>query len=108
MALKLSSKDSNAQWPALIPQGHLKGRPPIPLKRVLTVLGAIKTAHIHLHSKEKLVSQVHAVIVSSEHRLYVRDIASRTRVFVNGKAVREANLNDGDMLKIGEFVFGVK
>src|SRR5689334_16820871 len=109
MALKTTSKsDSSGQWPSLIPQGHLKGWPAIPLKRVITVLGAIKTAHIHLHSKGKQVSQVHAVIVSSDHRLYVRDIASRTRVFVNDKAVREADLHDGDTLKLGEFTFGVR
>src|SRR5262249_55745946 len=80
--------------------------PAIPLKRVLTVVGAIKTAHIHLLSKQ--VSQVHAVLVCSNGGLYVRDVASRTRVFVNDKAVREAELNEGDTLKIGEFSFKVK
>src|SRR5207249_1790597 len=78
----------------------------IPLKRVLTVMGAIKTAHIHLLSKQ--VSQVHAVVVSSNGGLYVRDVASRTRVYVNDKAMREGELHEGDILRVGEFSFKVK
>jgi len=100
------SGSASGAWPALVPQGHLKGRPPIPLKRVLTVVGAIKTAHIHLLSKQ--VSQVHAVLIYSNGGLYVRDVASRTHTFVNDKPVREADLHNGDKLKVGEFSFQVR
>src|SRR5207245_11296049 len=44
-------------------------------------------------------------IVSTDTGLYIRDLASRTGVIVNGRKVKEADLHDGDIVQIGSFRF---
>ena len=40
MALKSPPQSAAAKsWPTLVPMGHLQGKPPIPLRRPITVLG---------------------------------------------------------------------
>src|SRR5438270_7662590 len=102
------SSGSNGQpgptaWPALIPLGHHQGKPAIPLMRPVTLVGSRHNAHLHLLSRQ--ISKAHALIISSDGRVYVRDLASRTHVYVNGQEVREAYLEDGDLLKLGSFTF---
>jgi len=92
-----------AAWPALVPQGHHAGKPPIPLMRPVTLVGARQNAHLHLLSRQ--ISKAHALIISSDGKVYIRDLASRTHVYVNGQEIRETDLVDGDLLKIGSFVF---
>src|SRR4030081_2600497 len=94
---------SQAAWPALIPLGHHAGKPPIPLMRPVTLIGSRQNAHLHLQSRQ--ISKAHALLISSDGKVYVRDLASRTHVYVNGQDVRETDLVDGDLLKIGSFVF---
>ena len=89
--------------PTLTPLGHYAGRPDIALSRQVTVVGSKPGSRLHLASST--VSQSHAFIVNSAAGAYVRDLASRTHVFVNGKDHREADLNDGDLLQIGKFKF---
>src|SRR5256885_11828515 len=103
-----SSKSANGQpgatpWPALIPLGHHQGKPPIPLMRPVTLVGSRQNAHLHLLSRQ--ISKAHALILSHEGKVYIRDLASRTHVYVNGQETREADLNDGDIIKIGSFTF---
>src|SRR5438270_11590834 len=102
------SSGSNGQpgptaWPALIPLGHHQGKPPIPLMRPVTLVGSRQNAHLHLLSRQ--ISKAHALILSHEGKVYIRDLASRTHVYVNGQETREADLNDGDIIKIGSFTF---
>jgi len=87
--------------PTLTPTGHLAGKPVIPLKRTVYVIGSRHNAHLHLLSRQ--VSKAHALLVNADDGIYIRDLASRTKTFVNGKAVREAELKDGDKLQIGTF-----
>ena len=89
--------------PTLTPLGHYAGRPDIALSRQVTVVGSKTGSRLHLASST--VSQSHALIVNSTGGAYVRDLASRTHVYVNGKDHREADLNDGDLLQIGKFKF---
>ena len=89
--------------PTLTPLGHYAGRPDIALSRQVTVVGSKAGSRLHLASST--VSQSHALIVNSTSGAYVRDLASRTHVYVNGKDHREADLNDGDLLQIGKFKF---
>ncbi|WP_428936789.1 FHA domain-containing protein [Fontivita pretiosa] len=89
--------------PALIPMGHHAGKPPIPLVRPVSVVGSRSSARIHLISSS--VSKAHALLVRSDARTYIRDLASRTGVIVNGQQVREAILSDGDEIQIGKFTF---
>ena len=90
-------------WPALIPLGHHAGKPPIPLMRPVTLIGSRHNAHLHLLSRQ--ISKAHALLISHEGKVYIRDLASRTHVYVNGQQVRESDLTDGDMLKLGSFTF---
>src|SRR5947209_6991030 len=90
-------------WPALIPLGHHQGKPAIPLMRPVMLVGSRHNAHLHLLSRQ--ISKAHALIISSDGKVYIRDLASRTHTYVNGQEVREADLVDGDMLKLGSFTF---
>ena len=74
--------------PTLTPLGHYAGRPDIALSRQVTVVGSKPGSRLHLASST--VSQSHAFIVNSTAGAYVRDLASRTHVYVNGKDHREA------------------
>lgn len=89
--------------PALVPLGAHTGKPPIPLKRPVMVVGSRSNAHLHLLSSK--VSKAHALIINSDGKIYIRDLASRTHIYVNKKQVREADLNHGDQIQIGSFLF---
>ncbi|HEV2295356.1 MAG TPA: FHA domain-containing protein [Tepidisphaeraceae bacterium] len=89
--------------PTLTPLGHYAGRPDIAISRQVTVVGSKSGSRLHLASST--VSQSHALIVNSTAGPYVRDLASRTHVHINGKDRREADLKDGDLLQIGKFKF---
>src|SRR5215218_9633744 len=89
--------------PTLTPLGHYAGRPDITLSRQVTVVGSKQGSRLHLASST--VSQSHALIVNSTAGPYVRDLSSRTHVFVNGREQREADLHDGNLLQIGKFKF---
>lgn len=91
--------------PTLIPQGHHLGKPPVPLNRPATLIGARHNAHLHLLSRQ--VSKAHALIVNDEGQLYLRDLQSRTHTFVNGEPVTEADLKPGDVIDVGSFRFRV-
>jgi pSer/pThr/pTyr-binding forkhead associated (FHA) protein len=89
--------------PALVPLGHHEGKPPIQLVRPVSVIGSRSNARIHLISST--ISKAHALLVRSNGRTYVRDLASRTHVIVNNEQVREVDLNDGDLIQVGSFTF---
>src|SRR5882672_1697865 len=103
MVVHSSSKPTATPWPALLPMGALAGKPPIPIARPATLVGSRQTAHLRLHSSQ--VSKAHALILSSDSRVHIRDLNSRTKVLVNGNEVREADLKEGDQVKIGRFTF---
>jgi len=71
--------------------------------RPVLLIGSRHNAHLHLLSRQ--ISKAHALLISSDGKVYVRDLASRTHVYVNGQEVREADLVDGDLLKVGSFTF---
>jgi pSer/pThr/pTyr-binding forkhead associated (FHA) protein len=96
-----SKSDSRTKWPALVPLGHHTGKPPIPLHRPVTLIGSRSNARIHLTSSS--VSKAHALVVKDGPVTYIRDLASRTHLFINGEQVKEHDLEDGDLLKIGTF-----
>src|SRR5688572_18387953 len=89
--------------PTLTPLGHYAGRPPIPISRTVTIIGSRTDSRLHLHSST--VSKTHCMIVNTANGAYCRDLASRTKVIVNGRPHRETDLNDGDKLQIGKFEF---
>ena len=99
-------KTTALPWPALVPMGHHAGKPPISLAKMVILVGSRHNAHLHLLSRH--VSKAHALVLSHDGSVYIRDLASREGVYVNGVQKREAWLKDGDLLKIGTFTFKYK
>src|SRR5438445_239307 len=99
MVVHSPSKPTATPWPALLPMGALAGKPPIPIARPATLVGSRQTANLRLHSSQ--VSKAHALILSSDSKVYIRDLNSRTKVLVNGNEVRDAELKEGDVIEIG-------
>ena len=90
-------------YPNLRPAGPYAHLPPIPLHRPVTLVGSRKTARIHLSSKS--VSRAHALLVVTPRGVFVHDLQSRAGTHVNGEAVREMDLHDGDEIAVGQFSF---
>jgi pSer/pThr/pTyr-binding forkhead associated (FHA) protein len=88
----------------LIPLGSHAGTPPIPIKRPTTLIGSRQDI-VRLHLQSSTVSKAHAVIVLNRWGCYIHDLSSRTKTWVNGKDVVEADLRDGDLIQIGRFKF---
>jgi pSer/pThr/pTyr-binding forkhead associated (FHA) protein len=103
MAASVPHKPKPVMGPAMLPLGHHEGKPPIPLLRPVIVIGSRSSARIHLVSHT--VSKAHALLIRSRGRYYLRDLASRSKLIINEDEVREADLDDGDIIKIGSFVF---
>ncbi|HEV7299902.1 MAG TPA: FHA domain-containing protein [Tepidisphaeraceae bacterium] len=101
--MTLDADLNTAPSAALVPQGKHAGQTAIPLLRPATIIGARHRSHVHLLSRS--VSKAHAILIRTNGGYYVRDLASRSHVYVNGRQVREADLVHGDLLKIGNFVF---
>lgn len=88
--------------PVLKPLSLLETRS-IRVDRTVCILGAHPRVHLPLHSS--MVSRTHALIVTDGGETYVRDLASRNGVYVNGNAVREGRLRHGDLLCVGPYAF---
>jgi pSer/pThr/pTyr-binding forkhead associated (FHA) protein len=80
-------------------------RPPIILADSSIVIGSGDAAQIRLKSLS--VSKAHALLLVDGGTAYVRDLASRTELFVNDQPVRNAVLKNGDVVRVGKFGFGV-
>jgi pSer/pThr/pTyr-binding forkhead associated (FHA) protein len=85
--------------------GHGGGAaPPLVLDRHVYVVGNRPGVHLMLPSP--VVSRTHALLVLDDRDgPYVRDLGSRNGVLLNGVAVREAAVGDGDRLGFGPFEF---
>src|SRR3954470_19326664 len=106
MAASLASDSmipGGKQPPTLTPTGHFAGKPTLPISRTVTLVGSRKQARLQLISSS--VSQNHALIVNADAGPYIRDLSSRTGVFVNGQQIKESPLIDGDEIQIGRFTF---
>jgi hypothetical protein len=71
----------------------------------VTVLGKARGCDIGLVAPD--VSNVHCVIIHLADQFHIRDCASRSGTRLNGQAVTEAVLADGDILQVGPFSFQV-
>ena len=101
MAVETSVKRSSL--PVLIPLGAHAKNPHIKLTRPVYVIGSKSNCRIKLVSST--VSSTHALLVQTRHITYLRDLCSRTHIFVNGQQVKEAILHDGDLIALGRFTF---
>jgi pSer/pThr/pTyr-binding forkhead associated (FHA) protein len=73
------------------------------INRPVCVVGSQMPVHLPLSSA--MVSRSHAMIVTDAEGVYVRDLASRNRLYVNGKPVSEADLGNSDVVRMGPFTF---
>lgn len=80
-------------------------KPPVSVSRPITVIGSKEEADIYLHSRQ--VSGAHCILVNLGQTLLLRDLGSRTGVFVNDQRVQEAELLQGDTLMVGRFQYSV-
>lgn len=63
----------------------------------------------HLRAASRMISLKHCEIFDHQGRVQVRDLGSTNGTFVNGHKVSEpAELNDGDLLRVGPLAFNVK
>jgi len=104
-AARIDAQDASSGV-VLVPQGAQSGAPPLAVDRIFTLIGARPGAKWRLLSAA--VSRSHAALILNGTSVYVRDLASRTRLFVNGSVAREPELCDGDELQIGPFVFNFR
>ncbi len=91
--------------PALIVTYGSTGKRHRALNRPALVLGKARGCDIGLVAPD--VSNLHCVIARTPDGFQVRDCASRTGTRLNGRAVTEALLHDGDVLQVGPFSFRV-
>ena len=76
--------------------------PPVALDKPVCVIGRNEVGvNLPLHSPQ--VSKLHALVVRTQHKVYVRDLASRNGVQRNGAPVQEVGLSDEDVLRIGSY-----
>jgi hypothetical protein len=71
----------------------------VPLEREVTRIGRGITADIRIDDVR--ISRRHAIIVQRRRRVRVLDDRSTNGTYVNGKAISEAELEDGDLVLIG-------
>ncbi len=76
--------------------------PSVALDKSVCVIGRREVGvNLPLHAPQ--VSKLHAVVVRTQHQVYVRDLASRNGVQRNGAPVQEVGLSDEDVLRIGSY-----
>ena len=92
--------------PSLIPLFGGTDRKSRPLDREVVTLGRARGSDFCLDANE--VSALHCVIYRSSDGFRVRDCGSRTGTRVNGNAIKNAVLNNGDVLNIGPFSFEMR
>src|SRR5688572_6643751 len=79
---------------------HVDGHAvPIPLGQKTVLIGQREGCEIQLVDPE--ASPVHAVVFELHGKRHVRDLNSENGTFVNGQPIRQAELKDGDEIRIG-------
>lgn len=75
------------------------------LDRDALIVGRARGCDLGLDAPD--ISSLHCVITRGQTGFQIRDCGSRAGTKVNGDAVREAALHDGDLLQVGPFCFRV-
>lgn len=86
-----------------------EGSVPVTLDKAITLIGRHPDCDAVLDENQK-ISRRHCCIAQVENRLVLRDLGSMNGVRVNGEAVVEVDLREGDEITIGdeEFVLELK
>src|SRR6202035_4850892 len=77
--------------------------PVVRLDPPLPIVGAKLQSHLRIVSQS--ISGSHALLLNLGNHVFLRDLMSRTHSFVNDRAVSEAVLNYGDILRFGDMRF---
>lgn len=93
----------DASQPALIVTYGTTTRKHRPLDGDVLVIGQNRACDMGLSSPE--VAPIHCLIIRGPHGWRIRDCGSRCGTRINGKAIQEGELHDGDALQIGPFSF---
>ena len=94
----LSDAELN-RWPVFAPVDGAAPAEPVALDRAVCVVGARVLVHLPLESHQ--VSKAHALIVQNVDGVYLRDLSSKNKTFVNGEPVCEARLETGYTVQFG-------
>lgn len=78
----------------------------VALGRTATVIGRDETARLRIPLPS--VSRKHCLIEVQGSELVIKDLGSSNGTFVNGRKVRETELEPGDLLCVGPVVFVVR
>src|ERR1051325_785892 len=87
--------------PRLIPVGSIAGQPPVAITHPVSIIGSRRSFHIRIQSRS--ISRCHALLICNNGEALISDLSSRAKVIVNGRPRQEAELEDGDLIKLGRF-----
>src|SRR5438874_9133529 len=99
-------RSSAVAEPRLIPMRSLTGQPPISITHPVSLIGSRRSAHVRIQSRS--ISRCHALLICTNGQALISDLDSRKKVIVNGRPRQEAELEDGDIIKLGRFTFKFK
>lgn len=72
-----------------------------PVRRMLTFAGSARGCKLRFESER--ISRVHCSLLLTPNGLWVIDLLGRGGTKINGALIRNDRLNDGDVLKVGQF-----
>src|SRR5258708_39800525 len=76
---------------------------PFPIRLRTMLIG--RRAKCELRLDDPDVSNVHALIYRCDGRRFIRDLNSTNGTFLNSQRIRETEIRDGDVVRVGEIVF---
>jgi FHA domain len=77
-----------------------------PLTRVLTLVGRSSACKVQLKASD--ISAFHCSVVRTPSGVWVVDLLGRGGISINGVSVRFARLDEGDLVRVGEFLIGLR
>jgi hypothetical protein len=90
----------------LLQAQNLKSQPSWQLNRTLTLLGRSPECQITI--AEQSLSPFHCSLFCTGGGVWVIDLLGHGRIAINGKKMRWAHLHDGDELRVGRVLFGLR
>ncbi len=78
----------------------------LPIRRMLTFAGSSRGCKLRFEGDR--ISRVHCSLLLTSHGLWVIDLLGKGGTKVNGSLVRSDRLNDGDVLKVGQFQMRIR